>query len=381
MRICVVSGLGRVWSDYHPSVLDHDGPTTVGGGEAALLRTSFGLAARGHQVTAFVPLSGKPCTYRSARFQHLRDAYPALTSGEFDAVISWSDPTAIRIAPEATRRVYAQQLNDMPPDGAFWEAVDTIVPASATHGRFLQQWQPAGCDVAWVPLYGGVVPELYKDAVPFASRKPVVSWWSSPDRGLHHLLIMWPWIRKAVPKAELRIAYHMQRFIEDARELYSFGEAPWRARLLDAALQAARKVGGVKVLGPISRRALSQHQGETKVWAMPFDGIVPTEGLQVSCAEAIAAGCYCISRPDDALREVYDGCVEWVESPLCDDAWRQRFARAVVQALLQMVNPHAQAQAQFAAAFTWEVAALQLERACQLASTRLTSPSGIYQGM
>ena len=233
----------------------------------------------------------------------------------------------------------------------------------------------------YVPLYGGVIPELWKDAPAWPLRKRVVSWWSSPDRGLHHLLSIWPRVRREVPDAELRVAYHAYRFIDGMRDELMFGEGAWRARSLEASLRAARRAGGVTILGPIGRRALAKHQGETKVLAQMLDPIVPTEGLGVAVSEGIAAGCWPIVRPDDAFREVYDGFVQWVPSAICDDAWRDRFVDAIIHALRADVNPYEARSKEFCRLFTWEVAGRALERACQLPVTRPDQEFGRYQGM
>mgnify|MGYP001600423399 FL=1 len=380
MKIAVISGMGAVWGAYDVRCLFEDGKGTVGGGEAAMLHTSFQLAAFEHGVTVFYP--GSVDHYRGVSFRPLPEAYPSLLADNYDAVCSWSDFHAIRIGPPHTRRVFVQQLNNMPdPGDVFWRNVDVIVPASATHGRFLAKTQTYGASVAYMPLYGGVTPQLYADARPFWKRKPVVSWWSSPDRGLHHLLMMWPVIRREIPQAELRIAYHTHRFIEDTRSLFKHGEVAWRARELEGALKLAQAAGGVYVLGAIPRKVLAKHQGETKVWAFPFDSICSTEGLCVSASEAIVAGCWPIVRPDDALREVYDGYVQWVPSMVCDDAWRGRFCGAIIAALRATANPYAAKATQFATNFTWPLAAKQLERACQAAITRVDWGDGPWQGM
>lgn len=380
MKICAVSGLGSVWSNYAPDVLE--GNHAIGGGEASLLRCVQHLASFGHSVTAFIPLAGPSGqVYRGVTFRPLAEAYRSLLLDGYDVLCSWSDVQAILVCPPATRRVYVQQLNDMPQALAFWRAVDAIVPASATHGRFLSQFAPQGASVLYAPLYGGVLPELWKNALPWAQRKPVVSWWSSPDRGLHHLLGIWPVVKKAVPAAELRIAYHMWRYVDGSRDFFGAPEVAYRSRVLEQNFFAAQRAGGVNVLGPISRKALAVHQGETKVWAFTFDPMVQTEGLSVSMGEAISSGTWPIARSDDALHEVYDGYVQWVDSPIPDDAWRGRFSDAIIHALRADVNPYGARAAEFARSFTWEAAARNLERACKAAPKRPDHPLGFSQGM
>lgn len=370
MRVAAVSGLGAVWGAYTPDVLDRDIGKTVGGGEAAMLETAFGLRELGHDVEVFYP--GDPTVYRGVVFSPLGGAHVAVLSGNYDAVVSWSDPDIIRIAPPTVQRVYAQQLNDMPSDANFWRACDVVVPASATHGRFLARYAPPGADVAWIPLYAGVRPERYANAVKWEERGPVVSWWSSPDRGLHHLLSVWSVVKQFVPRAELRIAYHLIRFIEQSRGLLQYQDICWRARLLETLLAKTRDLD-VKILGPIPRQTLAKHQGETKVWAYTFDPVCFTEGLCVSGAEAVAAGTYPLARPADALPEVFGDSIEWVgsESKPADDDFRTEFAERIIKALTAKKRPERVVEAgqQKIAAYTWRFASQNLERA-------LTVPKG-----
>ena len=101
----------------------------------------------------------------------------------------------------------------------------------------------------------------------------------------------------------------------------------------------------------------------------------------VSGSEAIAAGCWPVARLDDALAEVYAGYVQPIPSAICDDAWRARFADAIIHALKADVNPYAARSAEFCRLFTWEAAGRALERACQLPVTRPDVPEGRWQAM
>lgn len=366
MKVLVCSGLGQVWGEYTPDILfqTRDDKRTVGGGEAAFLETSFGLAALGHTVTVFYP--GKAAEYLGVMFRPLGEAYEALSSEDFDAVISWSDPQAIRVAPKRMRRIYAQQLNDMPEDVPFWRNLDALVPASAIHGRFLMSIAPKGAEVTVIPLYGGVRKERYANALPWSERKPIVSYWSSPDRGLHNLLLMWPEIRAAVPGSILRIFYHLDRFIDGTKTVLhrsSFSDLPWRARIMEKLTRPCPP--DIEIYGAIGRVALAKHQGETKIWAFPFDPVYFTEGLCASAGEAIAAGCWPIARPADALPEVYGNAIQWIHGGVVDSAHRERFANAIIHALRfsGKEHPYTKRGQEFIESFTWMNASLRLQSA------------------
>lgn len=361
MKIGVVSGMGAVWGAYSPDVLDREDRGTVGGGEAAMLQTAFGLAAHGHDVTVYYP--GAVASYRGVTFEPFGRQHMDIAGRRFEAVISWSDHRILMCAPKGVRRVYSQQLNDLPTWPQFWKSVDVVVAASPNHAEFLRRaFMPEwATDVRWGALYFGLQPERYAAQKPLAERDPVVSYWSSPDRGLHHLLLVWPTILDAVPEAQLRIFYHLDRFRDSIRGMYRYGEIAWRGAMLDELV--ARGMPGVQILGPQPRLVLARHQAETKVWAMPFDPVCYTEGACVSAGEAITAGCYPIARPDDALPSVYGDAIRWVPAEVCDDRFRARFAAAVIEGLRAEEAPNAEARRKVVETYTWERATCALEDA------------------
>lgn len=365
MKIAQVSGLGCVWGAYPPDVLDREDAGTVGGGEAAMLRTSFGLAARGHQVTVFYP--GEAGAHCGVSFRSEREALVACSQEGFDAVVSWSDPQVLEVCPQATRRLFSQQLNNLPGHEGFLKSVECVVAASEDHADYLCRYWPAGRpEPKWAALYCGFQLELYRDQKPLAERAPVVSYWSSPDRGLHHLLAIWPEVLRAVPDAELRIAYRLHPFLASARDPRAWragSEVAWRGSMVDSLLK--RRMSGVKLLGPLPRQQLAKHQLETKVWAFPFDPIFYTEGLCCSMGESIAAGCYSVARPCDALPSVYGDAIRWVPGEICDSAWRYRFSDAVIEGLRATEVPEHQlaARQHVLSTYTWERATANLEEA------------------
>lgn len=383
MKIAFSSGMGAVWGAYAPSVLESDDPkVTVGGGEAAMLNIAFALAARGHAVTVYYP--GEDASYRDVTFRSQWVAYSQVGQPRrYDAVVSWSDQFVLKCCAPGVKRLFMQQLNDLHGPAGFLESIDVLVSPSITHLAFLQnygrqqgRWRPG----AVVP--SGVDAARYAGAPPYAARRNVVSWWSSPDRGLHHLVLMWPAIRRAVPDAELHIFYHLDRFIRDLAENLFFGEVAWRARLLQQLRPTMTVANGVFIHGAVSRKELRRWQVQTKVLAMPFDPAVPTEGFGLSYLEGLAAGCYVIARPDDALPELFGDAIQWIPSAICDEAFRARFATAVVDALQASVNPYAEMASRVVSKFTWERAAEAMEAALQvwLPGEMVASHGGVGHG-
>lgn len=362
MRLAQVSGLGEVWGKYTPDVLDREDRGTVAGGEAAMLQTSFGLARRGHDVTVYYP--GERAEYQKVKFRPLSEAYLDVLAGKFPTVVSWSDRNVLRLAPEGTVRIFSQQLNDVPlDDDEFWSSIDAFVSPSLGHLQFLTRFAPSWAHIRTAVVSSGSQAHLHIGASPLSERKHVVSYWSSPDRGLHHLLLLWPKVVEAVPDAELRVFYLLDRFRESIRGHWEHEEVCWRGFMLDQLLDKARfgEIPNVQFLGALPRKTLAKHQMETKVWAFPFDPVAYTEGFSVSTLDAITAGCYAVARPEDALEEVYGDAVSWVRAQVCDAEWRERFAAEIVRGLLAEDVPNKEDRQLAVDTYTWDNAAAQLE--------------------
>ncbi|MDO8689281.1 MAG: hypothetical protein Q7R39_04615 [Dehalococcoidia bacterium] len=361
MKIAQVSGMGTVWGAYSPDVLDK-AEKAIGGGEAAMLQTSFGLAKLGHTVTVYYP--GLAGDYRGVKFLPMKKQLHAdVAGGDYDTVVSWSDHKLLENIPDSKLRVFSQQLNDLPNSHKFWKSLDALVSPSLGHLTFLTQWMPLGINPYRAVVSSGIVSDLHLEQRPLSERANVVSYWSSPDRGLHHLLALWPEVVAAVPDAELRIFYHLDRFRKEIRGAHWMGEVSWRGQMLDQLVRKVRtgEIQNVKILGPQPRKILAQHQMETKVWAFPFDPVSYTEGFCVSGGEAISAGCIAVARPDDAIEEVYGDAITWIRAPVPDPEWRKRFAAAVISGLNATEVPNKEDRKYVLDTYTWDNAASQLE--------------------
>lgn len=357
LKVAQLSGLGTIWGEYSPDVLDVDGPT-VGGGESAMLETSFRLAELGHEVTCYYP--GQEATYRGVHFQPLQRAITACARGEHSIVVSWS-ADVLHCLPKGVLRVFAQQLNDLPREPQFWANLDLLVSPSQWHLDYLvKTFGPAGRPVSAAVVPNGVRLERYTDQPPFAARAPIVSYWSSPDRGLHHLLAAWPRVLDAIPEATLNVFYNLVRWVEGVKTKFHYAAHCWRGRAIEQQLKDLRHEH-LTVHGPISRNQLARWQMRTKVLAYPCEPMGPTEGFGNALCEGYAAGARVISRPVDALQEVHGPGVEWSEAPVGSIA--EDFAARIVAGLRADSNPLSVAGWEHAKTLTWAKAGDALERA------------------
>ena len=109
----------------------------------------------------------------------------------------------------------------------------------------------------------GVREELYADVV-VSTKKNRAVYSSSPDRGLHQLLLMVPKIREVVPDFELDVAYGYHNW-ESAAKLRN---NPNEIAMIEE-IKRLTAQPGVNYLGRIDKKTLATRQKEAKLWLYP----------------------------------------------------------------------------------------------------------------
>lgn len=408
MKILSVCGFQPYWGTHlTPDILDlNDGPT-VGGGEEAAIRTAAGLHQLGHDVTFY--WYGRSGEWRGMKFRSLYDdLYRTLAGGEWDAVLGWSTLRPLEWTPKRAdgsypRRLYCQQLNDLWDQG-HWDRVDAIVSPSQNHSEQLPGWgwharpyavvhngldewlyggkpkaEHSPAQQALLKAYGGaagitgIAPDRVTHETPpdWHSRPRDVGYWSSPDRGLHHLLKVWPDVRARVPDARLHVFYEIDRFLTMATQ--SPGVLGDRARLIGELVPRAKADKSIIFHGAVPRNRLRKTQFQTRVMAYPYQPFGYCEGFCGSVNQSIAAGCHVMTTPHDALPSLYDGAVTWL--PKWPTEMERVLAETIVRGLtdekwsLEVVRKAEQHRFNF----TWERAALEMEKACMGEGWQLTA--------
>lgn len=309
MRILHVGLAWAYWGRLEPACLDMRGRGQIAGGETAMLRSAFELAAppRSHEVHI--------CTFchegahKGVRFHDKHRFYDlVLERGPWDALIVWCDPDdlmplSVAGALDGTFRVCAQQLNNFRLVDAAREFVDAFVFPSRSHGDLLSaQYGIAPEKVHVIP--NAVAPERFSWREP---RNPFAVYSaSSPDRGLHHLLEAWPEIRRLEPRASLEVFYSFDKWldmIDKAKPQHPASSL--RARLVRDAMAKASAAGGVVFHGGVSQERVIEHACRSGVLCYPCDPIGYTEGFATTVLEAWCAGCQVVTTRVDALPEVY----------------------------------------------------------------------------
>lgn len=281
-----------------------EGNRGVTGSEQAMIYLARESARRGHRAIVYAP-GAEEGLYDGVTWLDLDKAYPRLSELDgADVVVSWltADPLQ-RCRPEQLR-VHSIQINDWQmgndrsPDYAH---VDVFQCVSQAQSDWLwrAEGHPAERDrIEIVP--NGV--DVSRFAFRRERRRRHIIYCSSPDRGLHWLLYLWPEIRRAFPDARLSVFYEVQRWIQGVRNLAM--KIGLRARYIEQAL--ARLEGhGVYEEGAVPPVQIAEALLGAEILAYPCDPVSSTEGFSSSTLEACTAGCVPIITDADALGEVY----------------------------------------------------------------------------
>ena len=274
----------------------------VTGSEQAMLYLARAQAALGHDVTCYLPTEN-PGYQEGVNLLNVNLAWPRLRHlDRADVVISWLTADPLRNANPNSLRIHSLQINDwMLCAYGYAQWVDAYVTCSQAHALHL--WREAGNPGPTVTV--GVLPNgvdigRFSFSPQRQARKCV--YLSSPDRGLHWLLAMWPEIRFAFPDAELHVYYEIQKWLDNA--FLTNSEVGMRARyVMQRVNQLVRH--GVVLHGAIHPTKLAEELSTASLMLYPCDTIRFTEGFSVATLDACASGVVPIITDADALGEIY----------------------------------------------------------------------------
>lgn len=273
------------------------------GSESSFFNLARTLAERGHNVVVFC-VTNAPAEHPSGfHAVPIRMLERLKLISPLDAVIAWNEPDYLRFAPPGVFRICDQQLNDWGYCSPGWKGlVDTLVfPSESSRLHHVRDENVAEASDSGTVIPNSVALELFEGPAPARHPHRVV-YSSSPDRGLHHLLAMWPRIRKEVPDAELKIFYRIEPWLARARD--NDDEVGRRARYIEEVLPRLA-VHGVEVVGPVANARMALELRSAAVLAYPCDPVRYTEGFGCSVLDAAAGGCVSVISNADALEEVH----------------------------------------------------------------------------
>lgn len=145
---------------------------------------------------------------------------------------------------------------------------------------------------------------------------------SSYDRGLEHLLKMWPEVKKAVPDAELHIFYGWQLF--DRFYQNNPSSMSWKNKMLEM-----MKYEGITEHGRIGQKELVAEYEKSGIWAYP------THFGEINCISAIKAqayGCEPIVVNYAALKETVQYGKK-IDGDIYDEETQESFKNTLISSL------------------------------------------------
>jgi glycosyltransferase involved in cell wall biosynthesis len=317
MRILIVNGYGY-WGNFDPRAAYREiegADYQIGGGETAMVSISHELSLLGHEVMVFYgTLSGQ---YDGVDYVQPSYAMPLANELWHDALIAWDLTDFFRFYTRSGIRVAAYQLNDARV-GVYDHLVDLYPCPSEWHAKRFKELYPEITASKQRPtITNGVSPELYQptkdpngNVVEYVPRQQYrVIYSSSPDRGLHHLLAIWPEVKSVVPHAELHVFYDIEKWfgmLENCIQHNLRANTEPRYHEIKALLGELNRQGMGPILhGGVSKAELARAQLSSHVQAYPCDPVQPTEGFSMTCLEGLMAGCHLVTTDADALGELW----------------------------------------------------------------------------
>ncbi|GEM_PF-5774302 len=291
MHVHVELGAAPQWSPIRPD----DPSRMLGGTERLALRLASLLAGTGHEVT----FRGGDAR---GTWQGVSFLAPGEPVGAPQRVVGvMADPPADAVS---ARHIAWSHAAQWPHQADGWDA---IVAVSAYHADLLRPRLtlpvhaiPAACDPP--PLQQG--------------RRDLFLYASSPDRGLHRLLAVWPQLFERFGRP-LHVTYDLRRVLR----AHAGRPDPLGARL--RAISQAADQPGVIVHGPLDEARLASLRDRALALLYPLDPVLPhSELFSLSIVEACAAGVPPVLAPVDALPSVYGDVARFVEAqaPVWDAA-------------------------------------------------------------
>lgn len=173
---------------------------------------------------------------------------------------------------------------------------------------------------------------------------------SSYDRGLEHLLKMWPDILKEVPDAQLRIFYGWELF--DLGYTDNPERMAWKEKMNKLMDQK-----GITHLGRISHGACEEEMKNAGIWAYP------THFGEISCITAMRAqanGAFPVVIGYAALKETVKFGVK-IDGDIYEPETQEAFKKALIHALLNPCSDERleEMQSWALSTFSWSKVALQ----------------------
>ena len=335
-----------IWGAVHPDVLKED--RQLGGAEVALVHVSRGLTQLGHDVTVFHGDCPHEMLYFTQGAGHSsyrwRPANMYNPRSCYDALILWDNSDICQYDPCAHSVILSTHCNTQPHLRDHYRIDWTVMVSEWQRKTLCQQYRTLSTESSEViPL--GVGLSRYEETV--AAEANRVIYCSSPDRGLHHLLRIWPQVREQIPDAELHIFYSFAGFERVKWQMSEYAAIWWYVK-------SHLGQPGVFNHGPVGQLALAKEQMKAALMAYPSDLFIDGETFCIAVLECMAAGTPTLISDATALPGVYGNAAAILSRPIEDEHWVGAIVRLLTEEDLRKV--YIERGLEFAREHTWDKA-------------------------
>lgn len=310
------------WGDLTPETMNDKG---LGGRETALVQLSENWSKAGHEVINFVPTS-RAYRYpkKSGGVSHYvpgNFAYDHLRLFGADVCVSWEEPRIFGV-PEVKSMIglciIEMQVANMMTSPDLDENVDYYAVLSQWAGEYLCDQDESINPEKVVVFPNGVDLDRYsKRPIDNTDSSDGYSFYysSSPDRGLNHLLRIWPKLVKRLPGSTLQVAYGVDHWLDAVKWTHNMQA--------ESALEVAEGLNqpGVIYTGRVGQNALARLQESADALLYPCDTMQPTETGCITVVEAGAAHSPAIITNADCLGSEFQDSAAMVDLPFNEDEY------------------------------------------------------------
>lgn len=289
----------------------------LAGSEEATVRLCRELAKIGWEVTVFGNPQDDEGVYAGVKYLPYYKFNPRDT---FNVLVIWRQP--VILANDYRAKKTYLWMHDIPNPIDFTKdrvkKVEKIIPLSQWHRERL----PDIKDDKFMVSANGIDLDQFKNRDHIKRDPYRCIYTSSYDRGLEHLLVMWPDIKKAVPKANLHIFYGWGLF--DKMFFNNPERMAWKDKMCNLMKQK-----GVTEYGKVDQERIVEEYFKAGVWAYP------THFGEISCITAMkcqAAGTAPVVMNYAALKET----VRYgrrVEGDIYDQETKEVYKKELILAL------------------------------------------------
>jgi len=308
----IVYFAGKAFEKWDPDSLEKG----VGGSETAVIYLAKEWAAKGYDVTVY-GWPHKEGVYDGVNYLYW---WRCNFTDRFNIFISWRNEQIFKLGIEA--RIKLLDCHDVLNQADILEVdkdIDFYMVKSNYHRTFL----PDVPEDRFKVISNGIDRPTGLRGAKELPRNPFqLAWVSSYDRGLEHLLKMWPKIKEAVPEATLKIAYGWNLF--DTAWKGNPERQMWKKRMVELMQQP-----GITEVGRLSKKALHELHRESAILAYycHFEEI-----NCISVLEAQANGSVPVTTAYAALNETNEFGIKVAGDPYAKTT-KVDYANALINAL------------------------------------------------